>query len=74
MEITENVISAFKQELINDGLIKEGKKYEIEFSAGEFRINGKKQPEEVYAKYSELYEELTRRVITNETRFQIIDK
>ncbi|WP_202915823.1 M56 family metallopeptidase [Pontibacter pamirensis] len=44
-----------KDELVKDGIIKKGEdNLNIQLNNGEFYINGKKQPQEVYEKYKEL--------------------
>jgi beta-lactamase regulating signal transducer with metallopeptidase domain len=54
-----DVNSALERELFKDGFIKNGEAYSLKFNGGKLKINGKKQPDEIYEKYRDIYESHT---------------
>ena len=54
-----DVNGRLEREMVRDGLIEEGEAYTLKFSGNKLRINGKKQSDEVYEKYKEIYEAYT---------------
>lgn len=64
MEIQERMareknqtIQAIEKQLMEDGFYSEGEPIDFELSAKQLRINGKKQPGELFEKYKKIYEE-----------------
>jgi len=50
-------IRAIEEQLVIDGFYSEGEPVDFELSANDLRINGKKQPKELFEKYKKLYEQ-----------------
>jgi len=50
-------IRAIEEQLVIDGFYSEGEPIDFELSANNLRINGKRQPKELFEKYKKLYEE-----------------
>ena len=54
-----NLNSTIEQELRHDGFIQKGKKFRFELNGKKLKINGDKQPENIWLKYKKLYESQT---------------
>lgn len=70
-KIERKNIEPFEEELIKDGFIAKGDNYEFELTAKHLYINGKKQPNGIFKKYSTLYEKISESKIKEDSHFYI---
>lgn len=63
--------SSFKTELRKDGLISDPENYSFKLSPDSLIVNGKKQSDEMHAKYLDLYGKITGRSLGNNDNFQM---
>jgi bla regulator protein BlaR1 len=61
-------------ELMRDQLITARDDYEFQFENGKLYINGKKQSNELYQKYKNLYEQATGKKLNEEGNFRIVNR
>jgi bla regulator protein BlaR1 len=61
-------------ELMRDQLITARDDYEFQFENGKLYINGKKQSDELYQKYKNLYEQTTSKKLNEEGNFRIVNR
>jgi bla regulator protein BlaR1 len=61
-------------ELMQDQLISARDDYEFQFENGKLYINGKKQSNELYQKYKNLYEKTTDKKLNEEGNFRIVNR
>ncbi len=59
------------EELKKDGIIRNKKKVKIHLDEKKFKVNGKKQPKEVHAKYLRMYEDHSNKAIGPNTNFEL---
>ena len=57
--------------LMEDRLIQPGSKYKLELSGKHMKINGEKQPSNIWEKYKEIYEEETGMELTKKSKIEV---
>ncbi len=73
-KIQEQMMNAIKQEMMNDGLIENGEKYEIIINNNEMIVNGKKVLDSLHAKYMKLIESKRNKPFEASEEWRINDK
>jgi len=70
----EHLMEVLTNELLRDQLITDIEDFELQFKKGKLYINGKKQPDTVYKKYKDLYEQTSGKKLNEDSGFRIVNR
>jgi hypothetical protein len=60
-----------ESELLRDGLIEDPNNFSFELTDKKLKVNGKRQAKHLFEKYKELYESISGKPVTGDTKWEI---
>jgi len=70
----DHFMEVLTNELLRDKLISDREDFEFQFKYGKLYISGKKQSNELYQKYKNLYEKATSKKLNENSNFRIVNR